>query len=82
MVSNSGKSFKATADFLEGVFEDKSVIDHFSSLRMQWLLNIEKASWWGSAFERLICRHVCNRFQMNLASHMISEHKSKSWKPL
>ena len=54
ILSDNGKSFKAAAVFLKGVFKDQTVIDHLSVSGTEWLFNIEKAPWWGGVFERLV----------------------------
>ena len=42
----NGKSFKAAAVFMKKVFEDKTLVDHLSSLRTEWTFNVEKAPLW------------------------------------
>lgn len=53
-LSDNGKTFKAAARFMKTVFKDKMVLNHLSDRGVEWLFNIEKAPWWGGAFERLV----------------------------
>ena len=64
ILSDNGKSFKAAAVFIEKVFKDKTVIDHLSNMRTEWVFNVEKAPWWGGVFERLVrsTKHCLRKF--------------------
>ncbi len=47
-LSANGKTFKAAARFIE------AVCDYLAGRGVDWLYNIEKAPWWGGAFERMV----------------------------
>jgi hypothetical protein len=53
-ISDNGKTFKATSKYLDTVFKDKVVEEHFGGLGIIWQFNVELAPWWGGAFERLV----------------------------
>ena len=53
-ISDNGKTFKSAAKYLEGMFTDSSVIEHLHKMSVEWLFNVERAPWWGGAFERMI----------------------------
>lgn len=53
-LSDNGKTFKAAARFVKTVFKDDLVQNHLSSRGVDWMFNIEKAPWWGGAFERMV----------------------------
>ena len=53
-LSDNGKTFKAAAKFLSVVFKDKTIQEYLANKGSQWIFNIERAPWWGGAFERMI----------------------------
>lgn len=40
--------------FLKSVFKDETVRDHLAEKGCNWTFNVEKATWWGGAFKRLV----------------------------
>ena len=53
-ISDNGKTFKAASKYLDAVFKDGSVHEHLTGLGVTWQFNVERAPWWGSAFERMV----------------------------
>ena len=53
-ISDNGKTFKAASKFLESVFKDDTVRNYLSDKGCDWTFNVEKAPWWGGAFERMV----------------------------
>ena len=53
-ISDNGKTFKAASKYIKAVCEDATVKEHLAGLGCTWLFNIERAPWWGGAFERLV----------------------------
>ena len=53
-VSDNGKTFKAASRFLKSVFKDNTVCDHLAEKGCKWTFNVERAPWWGEAFERMV----------------------------
>ena len=53
-LSDNGKTFKAASKYLKSVFKDDSVHDHLAENGCEWTFNVEKAPWWGGAFERMV----------------------------
>ena len=53
-ISDNVKTFKATAQYLDAVFKDDLVQVHLAKLGVTWRFNLERAPWWGGAFERLV----------------------------
>ncbi len=53
-LSDNGKTFKAAARFLSVVFKDETVQEYLSTQGSQWIFNVERAPWWGGAFERMV----------------------------
>jgi len=53
-ISDNGKTFKAASKFLKSVFKDETVRDHLAERGCEWTFNIERAPWWGGAFERMV----------------------------
>ena len=58
-LSDNGKTFKAAARFLDVVFKDDTVQEYLSARGIQWIFNIECASWWGGVFERMVRSTKC-----------------------
>lgn len=53
-LSDNGKTFKAAAQFLSAIFNDETVQEHLTTQGSQWIFNVERAPWWGGAFERMV----------------------------
>lgn len=53
-ISDNGKTFKAAAKYLDAVFKDGSVQEHLTGIGITWQFNVERAPWWGGAFERMV----------------------------
>lgn len=53
-ISDNGKTFKAAAKYLDTVFKDGSVQAYLTGLGVTWQFNVERAPWWGGAFERMV----------------------------
>ena len=53
-ISDNGKTFKAASKFLKSVFKDDAVTDHLAERVCEWTFNVERAPWWGGAFERMV----------------------------
>jgi hypothetical protein len=53
-ISDNGKSFKAAAKYLNAVFKDGLVQAHLTGVGTAWQFNVERAPWWGGAFERMV----------------------------
>ena len=43
LISDNGKTFKATSRYLEAVFNDKTVQEYLSGVRVEWQFNVERA---------------------------------------
>ena len=53
-ISDNGKTFKAAAKYLKTVFKDGEVKEYLTGLGTDWIFNVERAPWWGGAFERMV----------------------------
>ena len=53
-LSDNAKTFKAAAKF-----KDESVLNHLAGRGVEWWFNIDKAPWWGGAFERMVKSTKC-----------------------
>ena len=53
-ISDNGKTFKAASKYLDTVFKDGIVQEHLTGLGVTWQFNVERAPWWGGAFERMV----------------------------
>ena len=53
-ISDNGKTFKAAAKYLKTIFRDEKVQEYLTSLKTDWIFNVERAPWWGGAFERMV----------------------------
>lgn len=53
-ISDNGKTFKAAAKYIKAVFKDGTVKEYLAGQGSEWLFNIERAPWWGGAFERMV----------------------------
>ena len=53
-ISDNGKTFKAASKYIKAVCDDATVKEYLAGLGCTWLFNIERAPWWGGAFERLV----------------------------
>ena len=54
IISDNGKTFKATARILKKVLSHEEVAQHLSGVKVEWIFNIERAPWWGGVFERMV----------------------------
>ena len=54
IVSDNGKTFKASAKVIEAVMRDDEVKQYLSGVGVEWVFNLEKAPWWGGIFERMV----------------------------
>ena len=46
MVSDNGKTFVAAAQIIDSVLKCPEVQQHFASMKVKWIFNLEKAPWW------------------------------------
>ena len=53
-LSDNAKTFKSAARFIEAVLNEGAVQGHLSGRGVEWIFNVEKAPWWGGAFERMV----------------------------
>ena len=53
-ISDNGKTFKAAAKYLAAMSNDRAVEEHLVGVGVTWQFNVERAPWWGGAFERLV----------------------------
>ncbi len=53
-LSDNGSTFKAAAKFIASVSRNEIVEQYLSSMKCQWVFNIEYAPWWGGVFERMV----------------------------
>ena len=53
-ISDNGKTFKAAARYLHTVFKDGTLQRHLHGIGVTWKFNVERAPWWGDAFERMV----------------------------
>lgn len=73
-VSDNAKTFKAAAKFFEAVFKDNVVQEHLVGQASEWLFNLERAPWWGGAFERMVrCTKRCLRKMVGRANFSYDE---------
>ena len=54
MISDNGKTFKATAKGISAMLSDSVVQGCSAKTGIQWSFNLKKAPWWGGLFERMI----------------------------
>ena len=54
IVSDNAKTFKATCSFLDKAWREVEVGDFLNSKRIIWKFNLDRAPWWGGAFERMV----------------------------
>ena len=54
IVSDNAKTFETVAKFLKKVYSDERLQDYLVNKRIQWIFNLERASWWGGHFERIV----------------------------
>lgn len=50
----NGKTFVAAAQIIDSILKCPEVQQHFASLKVKWIFNLEKAPWWGGFFERMV----------------------------
>ena len=53
-ISDNGNTFKAAAKFLKSVSKDDTVRDYLAEKGWELTFNVERAPWWGGAFERMV----------------------------
>ena len=53
-LSDNSKTFKAVSRFLNSVFKEDTVRDYLADRECEWIFNIERAPWWGGAFEHMV----------------------------
>lgn len=53
-ISDNGKTFKVASRVLKSVFRDDTVQLYLAERGCKWTFNVERAPWWGGAFERLV----------------------------
>ena len=53
-ISDNAKTFKSAAKYVKAVFKDATVKEHLVGLGSEWMFNLERAPWWGGAFERMV----------------------------
>ena len=53
-ISDNGKTFKAASRYLKAVFKSEAVQEYLTGLKIAWQFNVERAPWWGGAFERMV----------------------------
>ena len=54
MVSDNAKIFISATQTLQDVLRSPEVQQYFAGMHIRWVFNLEKASWWGGFFERLV----------------------------
>lgn len=54
VISDNGKTFKATAKILQKIMAHEEVVRYLSGVKIEWIFNIERAPWWGGVFERMV----------------------------
>ena len=54
IISDNAKTFKSTAKVLKKILEHQQMQDFLTGKKISWLFNLERASWWGGHFERLV----------------------------
>jgi len=54
IISDNAKTFKSTAKALRTMHEHQLIQDFLAGKQISWLFNLERASWWGGHFERLV----------------------------
>ena len=60
---DNGKTFKAASKYLKSLFEDGTTVKEYL-VGTNWMFNVERAPWWGGAFERLVRskKHCLHKF--------------------
>ena len=62
MVSDNAKTFQATEKDLNKLFNHPEIKSYFNNAKIEWKFNLERASWWGGFFERMVgCVKQCLR---------------------
>ena len=54
IISDNGKTFCATAKWLQELKYSDEICNYLADNRIQWRFNLSRAPWWGGFFERLI----------------------------
>ena len=54
IVSDNAKTFKAAERAIGRLFNQPKVKAELQTKRVMWRFNLERASWWGGFFERMV----------------------------
>lgn len=54
MCSDNVRSFVAAAKWLRGTMKDEKMQDYLAHQQITWQINLSRAPWWGSQFERMV----------------------------
>ena len=54
MISDNAKTFKKASTYLKSMFKTHKVRDHMANIGVDWQFIPERASWYGSWWERLV----------------------------
>ena len=54
IISDNGKTFKATASYIQTMGKSETVQDYLAGEGCKWLFNVEKSPWWGGVFECMV----------------------------
>ena len=54
MVSDNGKTFKSASTIIKDTLKTTGARRYFADLHIEWRFNLERASWWGGIFERMV----------------------------
>ena len=69
---NNGKMLRAASKYIKAVFADHVLEEYLAGLGCAWIFNVEYATWWGGAFERMVkstkrcLRKMIGRAQLTL----------------
>ena len=72
ILSDNGKTFRAASKYIKAVFADHVIEEYLAGLGCAWIFNVEYATWWGGAFERMVkstkrcLRKMIGRAQLTL----------------
>lgn len=68
LISDNAKTFKAAANQIRNIFKDPVTTEFLARRKIQWRFNIEKATWWGGFFERVVkCTKRCLKKELGKA---------------
>jgi len=54
ILSENESTFKEAAKFIDNVVRNETVWQYLSSMRCQWMFDVEYATWLGGVFERMV----------------------------